>query len=493
MASHLAPAATRAWHRSVHHFVADSGGRTRRCCCAWRSGSCRRWTSATTATGLPRQGTHSVGVAHQSRGMLGNQDNGQVAASVSLAAQGGSLPVAWRLYLPKEWCGDEVRREKAGVPKPVAFATKPARALAQIEQLLDQGAPRHCVLADAGYGTETAFRERLSEPGLTCVVGTTGQVTVWPPGHAPLPPAAYSGRGKVPTRQRPRETAHQRPQSMKERAHALACRAMAHRRVAKGSNVTLRSRFARVRVRAAQRDDPRDALRPEPWALIEWPKGHQEPTPYRLSTLPEDMPIERMVFEATVRWRIERDCQDLKQDLGHGDCEVRGWRGFLRHASLAIAASGFLMAQQRRHPEGAGQTKLCTARRSCPAHACQARRQPSARSATSHRPSRACGCASPQPCSRRCQDARVASAQTQGFAPDTARPGGPRRRPAPRAGAARPVGSPGLAGCKPSCRFAGHTGNWACSVGRAARAQPAALSQGPVRTYPKSAPIGHAA
>lgn len=138
-----------------------------------------------------------------------------MAVIVSLAAQGGSLPVAWQLYLPKEWCEDEARRQNAGVPQQTGSATKPAIALAQIERLLDQGAPRHRVLADAGYGTETAFRERLSELGLAYVVGVTGQVNVCAPGHAPLPPTAYSGRGNVPTRQRLGEAAHQRPQSMK--------------------------------------------------------------------------------------------------------------------------------------------------------------------------------------------------------------------------------------------------------------------------------------
>ena len=356
MASHLAPAATRARHQSLHHFVADS---------AWSDKEMllrvAQWVVPAMDfsdggwwivddTGFPKQGTHSVGVARQYCGMLGKQDNCQVAVSVSLAAQGGSLPVAWQLYLPKEWCEDEARRQKAGVPQEAGFATKPAMALAQIERLLDQGAPRHCVLADAGYGTETAFRERLSELGLAYVVGVTGQVNVWPPGHAPLPPAAYSGRGNVPTRQRLGDAAHERPLSMKELAHALPAGQWHNVEWREGSNFTLRSRFARVGVRAAHRDYQRDALRPEQWALIEWPEGHKEPMKYWLSTLPQDMPIERMVLEAKMRWRIERDYQDLKQDLGLGDYEGRGWRGFHHHASLAIAAYGFLMAQQLRYP-----------------------------------------------------------------------------------------------------------------------------------------------
>jgi len=293
-------------------------------------------------------------VARQYCGMLGKQDNCQVAVSVSLATQGGSLPVAWQLYLPKEWCEDAQRRFKAGVPKQLEFATKPAIALAQIERLLDQGAPRHCVLADAGYGIDTAFRERLSELGLTYAVGVTGQVSVWPPGHAPLPPEAYSGRGKVPKLQRLGEAAHQRPVSMKELALALSAAQWQTVQWREGTNFTLRSRFARVRVRAAHRDEKRRELRPEQWALIEWPEGHKEPMKYWLSTLAEDISLERMVLETKMRWRIERDYQDLKQDLGLGDYEGRGWRGFHHHASLSIAAYGFLMTQQLRHPDGVG-------------------------------------------------------------------------------------------------------------------------------------------
>lgn len=371
MAAHLAPAATRSRHQSLHHFVADS---------AWSDEEMLRrvaqWVVPSMDfseggwwivddTGFPKQGIHSVGVARQYCGMLGKQDNCQVAVSVSLACQGGSLPVAWRLYLPKDWSEDEARRYKAGVPKDIGFATKTAIALAQIEHLLGQGAPRHCVLADAGYGTETAFRERLSELGLSYVVGVTGQVNVWPPGHAPLPPAPYSGRGNVPSRHRLGQAPHERPVSMKALAKTLPAQHWQSVEWREGSNFTLRSRFARVRVRAAHRDDQRSELRPEQWALIEWPDGHKEPLKYWLSTLPVDMSIERMVLDAKMRWRIERDYQDLKQDLGLGDYEGRGWRGFHHHASLAIAAYGFLMEQQLRHPQGA--SKKNGARRQEPA------------------------------------------------------------------------------------------------------------------------------
>ena len=138
-------------------------------------------------TGFPKKGRHSVGVARQYCGVLGKQDNCQVVVSVSLSCSQGSLPVAWQLYLPKEWAEDEDRRRKAGVPETLQFATKTEIALEQLRRLLAEGAPRHCVLADAGYGVDTEFRRTLTEMGLEYVVGVTSAVVVWPPGVEPLP------------------------------------------------------------------------------------------------------------------------------------------------------------------------------------------------------------------------------------------------------------------------------------------------------------------
>lgn len=365
MAAHVDPLKVRSRLQSLHHFVADANWSDEQMLlrvCQWvvplMDFAGGGWWIIDD-TGFPKQGRHSAGVARQYCGMLGKQDNCQVAVSVSLACEAASVPVAWQLYLPREWADDQARRDKAGVPEVLQFATKPQIALQQIEHLMGQGAPRHCVLADAGYGVETAFRERLSELGLRYVVGVTGSVTVWPPGRQPLPPPAYSGRGRVAKRLRLGGAAlpQHHPQSVKQLAlelgpehwHAVTWR--------EGTNAKLRSRFARVRVRAAHRDNLRDALREPEWLLVEWPEGDAEPLKYWLSTLPEDTPLQRMVFEAKMRWRIERDYQDLKQDLGLGHYEGRGWRGFHHHASLSIAAYGFLLAQRLRHPDEVGGKK----------------------------------------------------------------------------------------------------------------------------------------
>ena len=89
-------------------------------------------------TGFPKKGKHSVGVARQYCGQLGKQDNCQNAVSISAANHHASLPIAYRLYLPKEWADDEARRKKAGVPEDVTFKTKPEIALDLVKQALDQ-------------------------------------------------------------------------------------------------------------------------------------------------------------------------------------------------------------------------------------------------------------------------------------------------------------------------------------------------------------------
>ena len=350
MAARVDPLHASARHQSLHHFVAKaewSDTEILRRVCQWvvpqMDFSQGGWWIIDD-TGFPKKGTHSVGVARQYCGMLGKQDNCQVAVSVSLACDQGSVPVAWQLYLPEEWAVDAVRRTRAGVPEDLRFATKPQIALAQLRALLAEGAPRHCVLADAGYGVDTAFRQALGDMGLQYAVGVTSAVVVWPPGVEPLPPKRYSGNGRPPVM--PRRTARLQPMSVKALALSLPEHEFQTITWREGTNEPLSGRFAALRVRHAGGNAGKARLRPLQWLLIEWPADQEEPRKYILSTLPEDTPIEDLVSAAYQRWRIERDYQDLKQDFGLGHYEGRGWRGFHHHASLSIAAYAVLMTER---------------------------------------------------------------------------------------------------------------------------------------------------
>jgi SRSO17 transposase len=350
MAASIDPLRASARHQALHHFVAQaewSDEEMLRRVAQWvlpRMDFSAGAFWIVDDTGFPKKGEHSVGVARQYCGQLGKQDNCQVAVSVSLATEAASLPVAYCLYLPKEWAADRVRRRQAGVPPEVRFATKGQIALAQLEHLLAAGAPHHCVLADAAYGSEAQFRLRLSELGLPYMVGIVSSVSVWPPGVEPLPAKPYSGRGRPPLA--PRRSRQRQPLSVSALAQSLPTSVWQRVSWREGSNQQLSARFAAVRVRHAGGNSGRARLWPSQWLLIEWPADEPEPIKYWLSTLPEDSAINDLVAAAKMRWRIERDYLELKQELGLGHYEGRGWRGFHHHASLTIAAYGFLVAEQ---------------------------------------------------------------------------------------------------------------------------------------------------
>lgn len=306
-------------------------------------------------TGFAKKGTHSVGVARQYCGRLGKQDNCQIAVTLSIANHAASLPIAYRLYLPEEWAKDRARRKKAHVPKDVAFKTKPQIALDQIRAAHAAGVAPGIVLADAGYGCDGGFREGVSGLGLAYVVGIQSTPSVWPPGQEPLPPKQWSGLGRKPTRLR--RSADHHPVSVKELALSLPKQNWRRVTWREGSNAPLTSRFAALRVRPAGRDEKRATPHPVEWLLVEWPKSATEPTKYWFSTLPEDTPLARLVDYAKLRWRIERDYEELKSELGLGHYEGRGWRGFHHHATLCIAAYGFLISEREAIPPSASRQR----------------------------------------------------------------------------------------------------------------------------------------
>jgi SRSO17 transposase len=358
MAAMVSPARASAAHQSLLHFVGQS---------AWSdeamlgkvgelaapafeaSGGVEAWI--VDDTGYQKKGSHSVGVARQYCGRLGKTDNCQIAVTLSLANHHVSLPIAYRLYLPQTWANDAERRGKAHVPEDVKFHTKPQIALSQIEAALKAGVARGVVLADAGYGADGAFRARLTALGLTYAVGVQPTLSVWPPGEQPLPAKPWSGKGRPPSRVR-RDGDH-RPLSAKALALRLPEEAWSHVEWREGSNQALSSRFAAVRLRPASRDHNLAAPHPVEWLVIEWPEGKAEPTKYWLSTLPEDTTLKDLVDFIKLRWRIERDYEELKSELGLAQFEGRGWRGFHHHASLCIAAYGFLLLERAAFPPSA--------------------------------------------------------------------------------------------------------------------------------------------
>ena len=363
MAARLAPANVRQMHQSLHHVVAEA---------AWSDDAVlrqvrRQVLPAMTRkpalaawivddTGFPKKGTHSVGVARQYCGQLGKQDNCRVAVSVSLATAEASIPAAYQLYLPEAWANDKQRRKRAGVPQDIGFQTKPEIALAQIRSLVNEDVPRGVVLADAAYGDDSGFRDGLISLELYYAVGIKSTTTLWPPGIEPLPPQPKGKMGRPPRLLR-RDKQH-KPLTAKELALCLSATDLRRVSWREGTSGRMYSRFAALRVRSAHRDYWRKEPHPEQWLLIEWPKEEKEPTKYWLSNLSSSIALRKLVAIAKLRWRIERDYEELKQELGLGHFEGRNWRGFHHHATLSIAAYGFLVLERCLFPPSDDSQKL---------------------------------------------------------------------------------------------------------------------------------------
>ena len=351
MAAMTAPERTAAQHQSMLHFVgqcnwsdADMMGKVRAHVVPRIAthGAITAWIIDD--TGFPKKGRHSVGVARQYCGQLGKQDNCQVAVSLSIANDHASLPVAYRLYLPEAWINDAARRAKTGVPADVTFKTKPQIAIDHLKWACAAGLPRGVANFDAGYGAEAKFRNEVTALGLLYVAGVKSTTTVWAPGTSALPPPAYSGRGRRPTR--PVHDDANKPVSVEELALGLPRSAWRKVSWREGTNERLSGRFARVRVRPAHDRAVATEAIAEEWLLIEWPDDENPPTKFWLSTLDMSVTFAHLVSTTKQRWRIERDYLELKQEIGLGHFEGRGWRGFHHHATLCIAAYGFLISER---------------------------------------------------------------------------------------------------------------------------------------------------
>ena len=334
IAAVTAPQEVSAQHQRLLHFVANASWSDAAVLAKLRElilpvieqhGPIQAWIVDDTS--FPKCGSKSVGVHHQYCGQLGKQANCQVAVTLSVANHHASLPIAYRLYLPQEWAKDAGRRKKARIPKEISFKTKPQIALEQIREALAAGIPQGTVLADASYGSNSEFRIGVSALGLKYV--------------AAIIPTIMVRRVSNDGAQGPR-------QSVKTLALSLPKKAWRTITWREGTNAKLRSRFARVQVRTAPIRGA--AARDEETLLIEWPKGEPEPTKYWLSTLHKDISFCALVDRAKMRWRVERDYLELKQEIGLGHYEGRGWRGFHHHATLCIVVYGFLISERETIP-----------------------------------------------------------------------------------------------------------------------------------------------
>lgn len=294
-------------------------------------------------TGVVKDGRHSPGVKRQYSGTLGKTGNCQVTVSLHAVGAGGTVPLGFRLYLPEEWCDDWPRRRKAKIPDEVEFATKPVIGGELVARAAGWKIRRAPVLGDQAYGNDAKLRMRLHDDGIDYVMSVGAECDVYEPGTIfEVPDRKPGSRGPAPTALRTETD----PTSIASLIAGLDQDAWQTVCFRDRDGEQLHSRFAFVRVIAA---NPVDRLRQAPreeWLIAEWPAGNDTPIDYWISNLPAATDPEQLARLARLRWMIELDYRQLKGELGLDHYEGRSYQGFHHHCTIVTAAHGFLTLER---------------------------------------------------------------------------------------------------------------------------------------------------
>ncbi len=298
-------------------------------------------------TGIQKKGTKSPGVAHQYCGSVGKLCNSQCIVSTHLSGWTSSVPLEMELYLPKNWVNSPARLKEAGIPKPDAYRTKLQMALDQIRQLLKEHVPQGVVLGDQGYGKATWFRQALDKLECQYALGIPDSLLLWRKGEGPAVPKRSKKKGRKPSRPRIGE---QEPVTAASIAEGLKDGDFKLISLGTGRHHQKTVRYAFMRVRTAHKALQGIPPGKEEWLIIEWPKDQDAPSHYYLSNIPKSYPYAYLAEVAKLRWRVERDYQDMKQEVGLSHYEGRTWRGFNNHLTITMAAFYFLVSQREFSP-----------------------------------------------------------------------------------------------------------------------------------------------
>lgn len=297
-------------------------------------------------TGFPKKGHLSVGVHRQYSGTLGRTENCQVATSLHVAGEHGSGCIGLRLYLPEAWTDDRKRCAAAGVPEGTEFKKKWEIALHLLDEALSWGLEKKPVLADSGYGEVTEFRDALVQRGLRYVLGVPGNHLIWPPGSNPRVPKRTGKVGRPRTQCRDGQTLPIQISKLvqgipRDRYKTVSWRS--------GSRGRMSSKFLVYRVRPAERHTKGRPPDDEQWLICQWAASEKAPK-FHFSNLPAGTSIKELIRILKLRWRVERDYQEMKGELGLDHFEGRTWRGFHHHATLCAVAHGFLALRRALFP-----------------------------------------------------------------------------------------------------------------------------------------------
>lgn len=280
-------------------------------------------------TGFPKQGRYSVGVQRQYSGTLGKVGNCQIGVSLTVATRHEHVPIDFALYMPESWTEDPFRRSKARVPADLTFKSKPDLAIDLITRALEDEVPGEIVLADAGFGNSSDFRNTVRIFGLDLGVAIQGSTKVWLLDE--------------------RDRARGAPVAAQDLGIQLGRRAFRKLTWREGTAAKMSSRFMFRRVKVAH-DDGTDAGDCEPlWLLMEWSDADAKPTKCILTTLLRRMSKKEIVRIVKERWRTERAYEELKGELGLDHFEGRSFPGWHHHVSVVLCCYAFLVSERVRH------------------------------------------------------------------------------------------------------------------------------------------------
>ena len=323
-----------AMHQRIHHFVSNSqwdGQALIQSAIEYARPAFHKHGGVSALivddTGFPKKGTESVAVSRQYCGRLGKQDNCQVAVSLHMACGEFAMPISWRLFVPESWAKDKARMRRAGVPQEFArHQSKPLIALDLLTKALTDGSAQKApVLADAGYGHSSEFRDGLEDLGLTYAVAVQGTTTVLIGTEAKAASIAVQ------------DIYAASPELVKPRKIVFR----------DGAKAAMSGRFAALRVTIAHKSKTKEP-RSSQWLLLEWEGQDKHPSKFHLSNLGKETTLQELATLVHLRFRIEQDYGHLKDDLGLDHFEGRNWNGFHHHLALCSAAYAYLIARRGR-------------------------------------------------------------------------------------------------------------------------------------------------
>ena len=283
-------------------------------------------------SGFPKQGTESVGVKRQYCGRLGKVENCQVGVFLGYVNGAYRTLIGERLYLPKDWAGDQERREKCGVPEDVVFKTKAELGLEMVLHARDNGVPFGWIGMDSFYGEQPWLLNEIDSEGMIYIADIPVNTRVWLDKPETGVPARKGDHGRIPTKERVLE-GEPDPIEVRKLKDQLEASEWSHVFVRDTERKKLWSNIACIRVYSVVDGLPGDEI----WLIIRQDDG-EESVKYQFSNAPPDTSVERFAQMSCSRYWIERAFEDGKGIAGLADYQVRGWTGWHHHMTISLLA-----------------------------------------------------------------------------------------------------------------------------------------------------------